>query len=193
MAVCIDMHFSSPQNNFDYSECLFTTSQFNDFKMPLHLLLLWWTSLSNVASLLVLSNETGEYDFITTDRNEGKNYNLYGGHPGVQSHQYPPVQQLCDLRVLHLQEVPNQLCDVHLPIGAQHEASLTSRIRWLGYKMGQDSNHGVLVLQSAASSSSVFIVLIVTVPCWPANENKWIKRWLTNWQQLESFLAMLSS
>ncbi|KAG7241446.1 hypothetical protein INR49_025646 [Caranx melampygus] len=63
-----------------------------------------------------------------------------------------------------LQEVPHQLCDVNLPVGAEHEARLASGFGRLRHKMGQDPNHGVLVLQRAASSSPVFIILILTVP-----------------------------
>lgn len=111
---------------------------------------------------------------------------LDGCHPRVTSHQNLSVQQLCNLGVLHLQVVPHQLSDVHLPVRAQHVAGLAPGICRLCDEVSQDSDHGVLVLQRTASSPPVLIVLLLTVPGWPGGGEKTNKRTTTTATQYTS-------
>ena len=97
---------------------------------------------------------------------------LDGSHPDVQAHQHPAVQQASHVGALHLEEVADQLGDVHLPVAAQHEAGGAPRVGPLRHKLGEHPHHGVLVLQRAASPSPVFIVLILAVPGRPAMKRK---------------------
>lgn len=88
---------------------------------------------------------------------------LQHGGSQLQAHKDRPVHQLCDLWVDHLQGVLDEVCDVHLPVWSQHGDDLIRALRGSGVELGQDFDHGPLVLESAAAIHSPVVIVVVCI------------------------------
>lgn len=89
---------------------------------------------------------------------------LDSGHAHVQPDQHTAIPESGHARVLHLQEVTHQFCDVGLPVAAQHEGSWRAGIGRLRHKVRQDAQRRLLVLQPAGAPPPLLIILFLAVP-----------------------------
>lgn len=95
---------------------------------------------------------------------------LDGGDSLFPTNQNAAFVQLGHLGLLHFHEVGHQVCDVELPLGAQHVGQLPPKIGGLSHKLGEDPHCGVLVLERAPLAFLLIILFFITVTCGPVKQ-----------------------